>query len=131
MSEAIYLDTNVFLDYFLKRRGSDTAYRILMRSLKCEYNIVVSDWLLKELHKYASPQETKTWLATLAAKNKIINIASTDADFEEARRIDEHFQDPLHAVLAHKAGAKILVTRNIWDFRSCRHLIKPVFPEDI
>ncbi len=131
MSEAIYLDTNVLLDYFLKRRGSGTAYRILMRSLKCEYTLIISDWLLTELHHYADPKETKAWFNSLIAKNKVIKIAVTDNDFVDARKIDEHFQDVLHAILANRAGAKKLVTRDMQGYVKCRHLVDPVFPEDV
>lgn len=131
MFEIIYLDTCVFLDYFMQQRGGSTAYNILMRALKCEFNIVVSDWLLVELKHYANPNQTKVFFASLSKRNKIIKVSTSDKDKEEAKKISEHFQDSLHAVLARKAGAKKLVTRNIQDYRNCRHLIEVVFPEDV
>ena len=131
MSELLYLDSCVWLAYFLNQRGSDIAYNILMRTLRCDFRVVVSDWLLTELKKYASPQETKIFFNSLARRNKIVKVGSSEVDFGQAREIDEHFQDPLHAILANKAGASRLATWNIQDFGGCRHLVKIVFPEDI
>ncbi len=131
MSEVIYLDTNVFLDYFMGQRGSHTAYKILTRSLKCEFRIVISDWVLNELKHYASPQQTKMFFNSLSKRDKIVKVSAEEKDFKEAKKISEHFQDPLHAILANKAGAKKMVTRNIQDYRDCRHLVEIIFPENI
>ena len=132
MSESIYLDTNIYLDYFLDRRGSETAYRILKRALDCEFVLVISDWLLVEMGKYAELNETKTWFNTLKKRNKVLMVSSDEKDLADAKAIDaDHFQDPLHAILANKAGAKRLVTHDIRGYVKCRHLVKIVFPEDV
>jgi len=131
MSEAIYLDTNVYLDYFMARRGSDIAYRILKRSLDCEFSLVISDWVLSELGRYAGSAETKMWFAALKGRNKIITVSHSEEDVEAAKKISNHYHDPLHAILAKKAGAKKLVTRNMQDYLKCTHLVNPVFPENI
>jgi hypothetical protein len=57
MSVLIYLDTNVWLDYFLDRSSgllspSEIALHILKRSIFCEFQILISDILTVELEKY-------------------------------------------------------------------------------
>ncbi len=42
-----------------------------------------------------------------------------------------NWRDMLHAILAHKASAEYLVTRNVYDFTGTEHLLKTVFPEQI
>ena len=132
MSEPIYLDTNVFLDLAMDRKGSGAACKILVRALKCDYTIIASNWLQKELDKHSSPQMTKMWFTSLQKKNKLTVVEATDNDVEEAMKIDpDHFQDPLHAILAKKGGAKILVTRDLQGYAKCRHLLRIVFTEGL
>ena len=59
MSEKIYVDTNVFLDYCLERKSQyrdfqDYANQLLNRTLSCEFYIVISDITLFELKKRCS-----------------------------------------------------------------------------
>mgnify|MGYP000294038411 CR=1 FL=1 len=54
MSELIYVDTNVWISLFKQERDSlrplsDFSFELFRKSLACEYNIVISGWLLKEL----------------------------------------------------------------------------------
>ena len=105
MTKTIYLDTNVYLDYYLDRRGSETAFRILFfRTPKCEFRIVISDWVLRELELNSIDSEkTNTLFDWISKSGKIIKVYKAPQDVEEAKKISEHFQDPLSAS-PHKAG---------------------------
>ena len=131
----IYCDTNLFLDHFGSRKDrlrdlGDFAFRIFRRTLDCEFELIISDWLLYELKNYVPPEKLKEFLEEFKKKNKIVKIYKADEDIKKAKEISNHFQDMLHQILAKKAGAKYLLTRNIQDYIKMEGLeIK--FPENI
>jgi predicted nucleic acid-binding protein len=45
----IYIDTNVYLDYFLERKKSTHAFKIFKKTLSCKFQIIVSNHVLREL----------------------------------------------------------------------------------
>mgnify|MGYP006296621571 FL=1 len=56
MSELIYIDTNIYIDYFLNRKDNlrplgDFAHELFIKTSQCKYKIIISDWLEKELTK--------------------------------------------------------------------------------
>lgn len=131
----IYCDTNIFLDYFGSRKDrfrdlGEFAFQIFRRTLDCEFELIISDWLLYELKNYVPPEKLKEFLEEFKKKNKIIKINKTDEDIKKAKEISSHFQDILHQLLAKKAGAKYLLTRDIQGYVVMEGLeIK--FPENI
>ena len=131
MASLVYLDTCVLMDYFQDRRGADVSWNILLRSLDCEFKLVLSDWLVCELEQYVPPSDLKVFFQLFKTKDKFVLVRHTAEDVTHAKAISDHFQDPLHALLAKKAGADILVTKNVAHFANCRSLIKVVFPEDV
>ncbi|MFH0862734.1 MAG: type II toxin-antitoxin system VapC family toxin [Candidatus Altiarchaeota archaeon] len=131
MVKLVYLDTCILMDYFLDRRGSDVAWDILSRSLNCEFKLVLSDWLLCELEQHVPSAGLKGFFGLFRSKDKFVLVRHTPEEVVQAKAISDHFQDPLHALLAKKAGADLLVTANIQHFASCRDLVKAVFPEDV
>lgn len=135
MSQIVYLDTNIYLDYLLdrpnlngKNRG-DVAFTVFNRALLCEFKIVISSWTLAELKKYIKGSSIQMLLSTL--KRKLIKVEHTTDDIEKAKQLSEHFHDALHAILAKKAGASSLVTRNLKDFLAYRELVEPKLPENL
>lgn len=131
----IYCDANLFLDHFGSRKDrirdlGDFAFRIFRRTLDCEFEIIISDWLLYELKNYVPPEKLKEFLEEFKKKNKIIKVYKTDEDIKKAKEISNHFQDILHQLLAKKAGAKYLLTRNVQDYIMMEGL-EVKFPENI
>lgn len=126
----IYIDTNIYLDYLLKRRGNTDysyhAFNIFKRSISCEFRIVVSDHLLYELRKHVEAEEAK--MLFLLIKKKIVKVKTEDCDLLKAKSLNTHNEDALHIVLADKVGAEFIVTRNIKDFE---FLFDSKLPEDI
>ena len=117
----IYCDTNIFLDYFFSRQDrfrdlGDFAYKIFRRTLDCEFEIIISDWLLYELNLYIKENDLREFLEDFKNKNKIIKVYKNIDDIKNAKRMSKHFQDELHKILARKARAKYLITRNIKDY---------------
>ncbi len=117
----IYIDTNVYLDYILQRKSrlaphDEFAFLLLQRALKCEFEIIVSDILLKELERHAQKLDIDKTIKPLRIKNKIIGIQSSYEDKKEAAMLksshDIPFNDILHYVLALRAGAECIVTND-------------------
>ena len=123
----IYCDANIFIDYFYSRKDKfrdlgEFAYQIFKRTLDCEFHIILSDWLLYELKNYIEDEKLKEFLNDFKKKNKIIKVYKNLEDVKNAKLISSHYQDVLHSILAKKAGAKYLITRNIKDYSNTKDL---------
>ena len=132
----VYCDANIFIDYFDERSDKlrplkDFAFEFFSKGWNCSFNLIVSDWLLLELKRYLEDKQIDEVLDKFKRNNKLILIKEEAGDKDKARKISEHWQDSLHAILASKAQADYLATRNIKDFSGCEELVKVVFPEFI
>src|SRR3989344_7979441 len=118
----IYCDTNIYIDMFQNR---EVKYRdlgaisrsIFSRSLDCEFELIISDWLLYELEKHVDSNMIKDFFEPFKKKNKLIKVNKTNDDINKAKELAStdntaHFQDVLHQILAKKMNAKYLVTRD-------------------
>ena len=128
----IYVDTNVYLDYFENRRDrlrplGEFAFQLFRRALKCEFEIVMSDFVMGELELRQPRERIDMFLEPLRKKGKIRVIHEEPGDIARAHSLSPHWQDALHAVLAGKAEAECIVTRNVRDFEG---LFKTVLPEN-
>ena len=136
MGLKVYCDTNIFIDYFDERTDrlrplKDFAFEFFSRGWNCAFKLIISDWLLIELKRHLDDRKIDEVLNRFKEKDKLIFIKQEKEEVEKAKKISEHWHDPLHAVLAHKAGADYLATRNIKDFAGCERLVEIVFPEFI
>ncbi len=128
----IYIDTNVYLDYLLARKNkqgidlSKPAFEVLKRTVSCEFEIIVSDLLFKELCGNIKLEDVRMMAKFL--KKKIIKICEEEQDQTEADKF-EHKNDARHAILAIKGKAELIITRNISHFKD--FLIQAKLPEEI
>ena len=132
----VYCDANIFIDYFRDRSDGirplkDFAFNFFSKGWNCGFGLVVSDWLLTELRSHLTEVEIEDILSVYRDKKKLITVNEQEGDRMRARKISSHWQDPLHAILAKRAGADFLVTRNIRDYGECGHLVKVMLPESI
>ncbi len=135
----IYLDTNIYLDWLEGRTDrlrplGEFAFSIIKRAISCEFEIVVSDFVISELSKFVNEKEIMGSLDILKRHDKLMFIKENPGDFKEAKELSAkygiHWQDALHAVLAKEAGAEVIVTRD--NHLSClSDFIKAVFPDNI
>ncbi len=122
----LYLDTNVYLDFFLDRRKDKHAFRIFKKAFGCKFQIIISDHIFKELIHYVEPGNVKMFFETL--RPKIIKVSTEEQDIYMAKNIYTHYSDALHIMLAGKAGADYIITSNVKDYRG---LFETKLPEDI
>jgi predicted nucleic acid-binding protein len=118
----VYVDTNVFLDFLRDREnefGGDLgkrAERFFRRVMKGEFDIIVSEWMEEELYNHVEESEASMLFSML--EDSIIEASYSDEDWERARKIDEdEADDVLHAVIADNAGADLVATQNISDYK--------------
>lgn len=136
----IYVDTNVYLDYFEGRTDymrplGDFAYEVFQRTLSCEFTIVFSSLILDELEHNIKSERIADLLLELEDKNKIIKIVPKREEREIARKIVKErntpFNDTLHALLAKNSGSDYFITRNIKDFLELQDFVKILLPEHL
>lgn len=139
MSQPIYLDTNIYLDYFLDRKNEfgkplgPIAWGVFKRAINCEFSIVVSDWLAWQLDKNMGSSQLTVLFTLLDSKRKIIRVKRMEDDVQQAKKyaVSNDIDDPLHAVLAKKGGAVCVVTRDLEGYACCKSLIEAKLPENL
>jgi len=119
----VYVDTNVFLDFLRDRENEfggslgKRAEEFFRRVREGEFDIVVSDWVKKELSNHLENGEERMLFSML--EDSIVEASYSDEDWERAERIDEQeADDVLHAVIADNVGADLVTTQNITDYRN-------------
>lgn len=135
MTLKVYCDANIFIDYLEGRTDNirplhEFAFQFFSAGWNCKFHLIISDWLLEELNNNLTEEQIESVLKEFRDKNKLIEIKEEQGDRRKARQISNHWQDPLHAILANKAGADYLTTRNMKDYNEeCNKLVNIRFPE--
>jgi len=109
----LYLDTNVLVD--ILDREDSASYNLFLRSLRCQYTLVISSWAILELVKIGFAQESDTLLKLLARNEKVVFIRQEPSDNVIARHVRTHFADAVHYVIARRS-ADAIVTRDRTGF---------------
>lgn len=136
MSTRIYVDANIYLDYFEERSNgmrplSEFAFKVFKRALECEFEIVLSNIVMNEINKHCrTSSRFDVLFEELLKKQKIIRANATTEDETQSKKHKEH-NDMLHYLLAEKTGCKFIVTRNIQHFSDFPGLVKAVLPEQL
>ena len=136
MSTRIYVDANIYLDYLEERTDrirplDESAFKIFRRALECEFEIVISDAILREPRiKKEFEMKSKLLFSDLTNKNKLIQITAEEKDEQEAKSY-KNWKDALHCILAKKTNCAFIVTRDIWHFSSFSDILKAKLPEQI
>jgi predicted nucleic acid-binding protein len=132
----LYIDTNILM-YALgdseNLHGKDistSARKLLFEAVICKHYVIISNWTLKELELKNKLSDANFLLQLL--KKKTIKIQKTDEDEQLAKEQNpENIQDQLHCILAQKAEADYIVTRNTHDFNHFNTIIPIVKPEKL
>jgi predicted nucleic acid-binding protein len=107
------------------------AWNLFCRVAYEDFTLLVSLKTLEEIQGELKDLSSLRMLFEIL-KHKIIKIDYCKEELDEAERLDmENRNDALHAILAHKHGAKYLVTRNTAHFKGFSDLIQVILPEAI
>jgi len=142
--KTIYLDTNIFITYFLKRDGFDEIQNF-MKDNKDDLDLVTSDWTLTEIVKVlvneykTSPKKVADFIQKLLREKRIFGNKFSfikvnkkkDYDFEEffydIQKIilayNNSVSDSIHSLIMKNNKIKYILTTNEKDFQGIRGLI--------
>lgn len=118
----IYVDTNVYIDYFEDRSDNlrplgELAFQLFERALSCEFKIIMSSEVAKELRNNGYFEDINKFTEKFRKANKIEFIKVTDSDKHTASKgKTSHYEDRLHYAIAERSNAEFVVTRNWTDF---------------
>ena len=133
----VYVDANVIIDLLLDRTNvfgkslGDRAAVLLDLAVACKRFLVVSDWTVRELRKNGTNLEQLRMLLGFLSK-KVRTVTTSEEDRVRARELDpDNYGDALHVILALKAGADVIATRNLKHFVKYKRLIKSQLPENL
>lgn len=133
----VYCDTCIYRDYYEWRPGhkwlhfGEEAKKLFDRIEAGEFSLVISDHLTYQLKGF---REFIEYIKKIRKNRNLIEVKKTKKDIEKASLESENnpqteFEDALHAELAIKGGAKVLVTDNIEHFALYEGKIKIRRPE--
>jgi len=138
--EKIYIDTNVFMDYFLNRVDKlrplgDFAFNLIRKIIKKEYMVVISDLIIIELEYNGFEKEIKILLEKFKESKNLIFVESMEEDNVKTNKIvrkkGTDFNDTKHAIIANRCKVDHFVTRNVKDFEELGDLVYPIYPENL
>lgn len=114
MSRLIYIDTNVYIDYFKERSyglrpANEFAFSLIQRTINCEFKIIVSTKLILELERYIKKETFLGLFDELRIYDKILDVKITNEIKNLAEELSNtgkiHHSDALHYAFAFYAGA--------------------------
>ena len=140
MSKLIYIDTNVYLDYFEERSyglrpANEFAFNLIQRTIACEFKIVLSTKLLEELEKRVSKEKITDFFNKLRIFNKVFDVRMTfnikKFAIELSRSGRIHYSDALHYAFASHYGVEAIITndRNFRELSSEK--LRILMPEEV
>ncbi len=135
MAEKLYLDTNIYLDYFENRHDNIRplgffAYNLIRRCIEGEVKLIMSDWVIEEFGKIGDAYKINDLIRTLKKHGSLLMVRTNSQDLSKSRKY-KNKPDTLHAILAIKTCADYFVTRNIKNFPNFQNSINIVLPENI
>ena len=137
MSQNIYVDTNIWIDYWIDRKSGlipfgDFATQMFNRVLDCEFTIITSEYIISEL-KNNFKFELAPRLGVFKSANKLKVVPSQEGVFSLAKSLSEQrslpFYDAIHVCMAKQEDA-ILITRDK-HFQLVNDLVSVSLPEEL
>lgn len=142
--KSVYLDTNIFVTFFLKRDGFDKL-KCFMEKNKGEFGLVTSDWTLTEIVKVLvneykiKPNKVLEFIQNLQREKRIfdnkfsfINVSKKeDYDFGEffshlqkiILQYNNGVPDSIHSLIMKNNSIKYILTTNEQDFQGIKGMI--------
>jgi len=138
--KTVYIDTNVYIDYFLNRTDKlrplgDFAFNLIKKIVIEEYKLIISDLVILELEHNGFEKQVKILLEKLKENNNLTFVTSIEEDNVKTNKIVKErktsFNDTKHAIMANRAKADYFVTRNVKDFEDLNDIVYPIYPENL
>ena len=128
----LLIDTNVYLEFFLKREKHDVVFSFFRYASRFKNQTCVSAMSLRDfgyvIHKYLHDSELtkKLQLQVYEMTSKIVNT-SADAAIESIYNDVKDYEDSLQMITAEEAMCDAIITFNKKDYEKSR---VPAFTPD-
>ncbi len=138
----IFVDTNIFLDYYLDRKDSmlplgEFAFKMIKEAVECKYVVLICEQIIEEICRVTNVTEEDIWniiLLDLNEAKKIEFVSHSENQLIEANNLSKINKTPLFdclfAVLARDNKA-ILVSRDKHCHETLSGIAETVFPEEL
>ena len=130
----VLVDTNVILDFLLRRRDFGIARKLVVFSVMGDYELWMSSSQVTDIHYVASDRGKKSRsaqaqeaISRLRQCVRVVSVGEREVDMALECRWDD-FEDSLLHQAAVNIGAHAIVTRNVEDFQ--RSSMPAMTPED-
>jgi len=136
MKPRIYVDTNVYMDFFEGRKSrfkdlADCALFTFRQVREKKYDLVISDFVIEEFTKYCDKKVILDFLKGFDGE-QVIKVIAEPRDRKEAKRLSsDNFDDALHVILALKGNCVFLITQNTKHLKEFNNLIEICSPESL
>lgn len=118
----VLVDTNIILDFLLRRSGFPIARKLVVFSVMGDYEMWMSSSQVTDVHYVASDRGKKSRslqaqeaIARLRRCVGIVSVGEREVDMALECRWDD-FEDALLHQAAVNIGASAIITRNVSDF---------------
>ncbi len=141
--QKIYVDTNVFISYWDKEYGRNIgdfleyfSEEILKRVVKCEFYLIISDFVIEELLSITSlnKKEILKQFNPYFSLKKIKISKINKKDWEKADKLAKKYKiwkgDALHAIKAKQENA-IVITWDIKHFSKLEDYVLVRSPKEL
>ncbi len=117
-TNCILVDTNIVLDYLLKREHYAEAYKIISFATEDKFKIYLTANSITDIYYILRKYRNIDRYKILELLLNIFDIISlTQEDIENALKLRfNDFEDAIQYQLASKCNAEYIVTRNVKDF---------------
>ncbi len=117
----VLVDTNVFLEYLLKRDDYQTARDFFIQSVMHRHQMLVTSMAIRDIG-YVAQRELHDWKKARDIQNKVYQVCSkvisvtTDAAIESLFTDWKDYEDSLQNECAKENGCLAIVTYNKKDY---------------
>jgi len=140
--EIVYLDTNIFVTYYLKREGFDKIESFFKKNHNLNVEFVTSDWTLTEIvrvlrNEYkGKPKKVGEFIQELQREKRIFGTKFSFIDVSKEEKYDfgefffhiqkilleynNGFPDAIHSLIMRNNEIKYILTTDVKGFNGIR-----------
>ena len=140
--DLIYLDTNIFITYYLKRDGFDKVKDFFTNNQNLEVQFITSDWTLTEIVKVLrneykeKPKKVVEFIQELQREKRVFGTKFSFVEVSKTEKYDfgefffhiqkiileynNGFPDAIHSLIMRNNKIKYILTTDVEGFRGIK-----------
>lgn len=143
--DLIYLDTNIFITYYLKREGFDKIKEFFTNNQNLEVQFITSDWTLTEIVKVLrneykeKPKKVAEFVQELQREKRVFGIKFSFVEVSKTEKYDfgefffhiqeiilgynNGFPDAIHSLIMRNNKIKYILTTDVGGFKGIKGIM--------